>query len=91
MRIPVPGSPVGWYWTISISSRGTPARYARAIPSPVLMAAFVVNEKIRPQPPVQRITALAVMHLTSESRRSMAATPAHRPSSTRSEVTKNSS
>ena len=91
MRIPVPGSPVGWYCTNSISFKGTPAWYARAIPSPVLMAALVVKEKIRPRPPVHRITAFAEMHRTSESRRSIAATPEHRPSSSRSEVTKNSS
>ena len=28
------------------------------MPSPVLMAAFVVNGKTRPQPPVARMTAL---------------------------------
>jgi hypothetical protein len=55
------------------------------------MAALVVKAKIRPRPPVARMTAFAEMHLTSESRRSMAATPEHRPSSTRSFVTKNSS
>src|SRR5713101_458944 len=31
------------------------------MPSPVLIAALVVNEKIRPAPPVQRMTAFAVL------------------------------
>src|SRR5919112_872539 len=42
-----------------MSLRGAPARYASAMPSPVLMLAFVVNGKTLPQPPVQRITAFA--------------------------------
>ena len=44
-----------------MSFNGTPARYASAIPSPFLMLALVVNGKILPQPPVQRMTACAVM------------------------------
>src|SRR3954454_15277243 len=57
--MPVNGSPVGWYWTNSMSLSGAPARYARAMPSPVLMLAFVVNGKTFPQPPVHKITDLA--------------------------------
>ena len=43
IRIPVPGRHVGWNWRNSMSFSGAPARYARAIPSPVLIAPFVVN------------------------------------------------
>ena len=55
------------------------------------MAALVVKEKMRPAPPVARITALARRASTVPVRASIAVTPRHRPSSTRREVTKDSS
>src|SRR6266516_7726273 len=47
----------------SMSLSGTPARYAMAMPSPVLIAPLVVKGKMRPQPPVAMITALAWKHM----------------------------
>jgi hypothetical protein len=55
------------------------------------MFALVVKGKILPQPPVQRMTALAVMAWMFPVASSMATTPWHRPSSTRSLVTNHSS
>ena len=69
------GRPVGWYCTNSMSLSGAPARYARAIPSPFLMLALVVNGKTLPQPPVQRMTALAMMVRICPVDSSMATTP----------------
>src|SRR3954447_18028778 len=89
--MPVNGSPVGWYWTNSMSLSGAPARYARAMPSPVLMLAFVVNGKTFPQPPVHRITDLAATAWIRPVISSMATTPCTRPSSTSSLVTNHSS
>src|SRR5215213_3413403 len=89
--MPVNGSPVGWYWTNSMSLSGAPARYARAIPSPVLMLAFVVNGKTLPQPPVQRITAFAATAWILPVISSTATTPCTRPSSTSSLVANHSS
>jgi len=37
-----------------MSSSGIPARAAMPSPSPVLMKAFVVDQKMRPAPPVAR-------------------------------------
>src|SRR4051812_45853102 len=89
--MPVNGSPVGWYWTNSMSLSGAPARYARAMPSPVLMLAFVVNGKTFPQPPVHKITDLAATAWMRPVISSMATTPWTRPSSTSSLVTNHSS
>ena len=61
------------------------------MPSPVLMLAFVVNGKTLPQPPVARITALAVIAWIRPVRSSTATTPCTRPSSTSSRVTNHSS
>ena len=91
IRMPVPGRPVGWYWTNSMSLSATPARYAIAIPSPVLMAAFVVKGKTRPPPPVQRMTDFARIACSSPVRKSIAVTPWQRPSSTSSRVANHSS
>ena len=61
------------------------------MPSPFLMLALVVKGKTRPQPPVHRMTALAVMISILPDISSMATTPWTRPSSTRSFVTNHSS
>ena len=61
------------------------------MPSPVLMAALVVNGKTRPPPPAQMMTALAVMALTVPSWTLMAVTPQTLPSSTSSWVANHSS
>ena len=79
MRMPVPGSPVGWYWMNSMSLSATPARYAIAIPSPVLIDPLVVKGKTRPAPPVQMITAFPRIALTLPVRSSIAAHPRQRP------------
>ena len=71
------GRPVGWYCTNSMSLSGAPARYASAMPSPVLMLAFVVNGKTFPQPPVASTTALAVMAWIRPVVSSIATTPQH--------------
>ena len=91
MRMPVPGSPVGWYWTNSMSFSGTPSRYASAMPSPVLMLPLVVKGQTLPPPPVQRITERPSTAFISPVRTSRAATPPHCPFSIRSFVTKCSS
>ena len=57
------------------SHKGAPARKARAIPSPFLIFALVVKGKTRPQPPVHRMTARAVMVSTFPDISSMATTP----------------
>ena len=44
--------PVGWNWMNSMSWRGSPARDAIAIPSPVHVWAPVQEKKDRPAPPV---------------------------------------
>ena len=87
----MPGSPVGWYCTNSMSFRPTPARYASAMPSPVFTAALVVNGKMRPAPPVQRITERPSTACILPVRMSNAATPTARPFSTRILVAKYSS
>ena len=74
-----------------MSLSGTPTRYARAMPSPVLMKPFVVNSYTRPQPPVARIVAFPWIATMEPPRRSIATTPAHAPPSTRRLVTKYSS
>ena len=74
-----------------MSLSDAPARYASAIPSPFLIAALVVKGKTLPQPPVQRITAPAVIASILPDIRSSATTPCTRPSSTRSLVTNHSS
>src|SRR6266705_1934571 len=51
--MPVFGSSVGWYWTISISLSGTPALNARAIPSPVF-----IHEDRRSEPFVVPVNIL---------------------------------
>ena len=61
------------------------------MPSPVLMLALVVNGKTRPQPPVQRTTAFAVIASIRPVISSIATTPCTRPSSTSSRVTNHSS
>ncbi len=75
------GRPVGWYWTNSMSFKGAPERYASAIPSPVLMAALVVNGKTRPAPPVHRITARAAIAWILPLEISIATQPCTWPSS----------
>ena len=47
------------------------------MPSPFLMLALVVKGKTLPQPPVQRMTALAVMAWIFPVASSMATTPWH--------------
>ena len=74
-----------------MSLSAAPARYASAMPSPVLIDALVVNGNTLPQPPVQRMTARAVIASTRPEARSMATTPCTRPWSTRSLVTNHSS
>ena len=54
-----PAMPVGWNWKNSMSSSGTPWRYASATPSPVSEKAFDVIRNMRPKPPVANITAAA--------------------------------
>ena len=62
------------------------------MPSPFLMAAFVVKGNTLPQPPVQRMTARAVIASISAGLAGRCATtPCTRPSSTRSLVTNHSS
>ena len=61
------------------------------MPSPVLMAAFVVNGNTRPQPPVARMTALPRIASIRPDISSSATTPQTRPSSTSSRVTCHSS
>src|SRR5215207_9932584 len=61
------------------------------MPSPVLIAALVVNGKTFPQPPVHSTTDFAVMASILPLIRSMATTPCTRPSSIRSRVTNHSS
>jgi hypothetical protein len=75
----------------SMSLRGAPARYASAMPSPLLIAALVVKGNTLPQPPVHRMTARAVIASIFPDLRSIAITPWTRPSSTRSLVTNHSS
>ena len=53
----MPTMPVGWNWKNSMSSSGTPRRYAIATPSPVSENAFEVILNMRPKPPVANITA----------------------------------
>ena len=52
---PLPPTPVGWNWTNSMSSIGTPARAAMAVPSPVHDRADVQHTYARPYPPVARM------------------------------------
>src|SRR6266705_11958 len=59
IRTPAPATPVGWNCQNSMSSRGKPARAAMPRPSPVQMNALVVEEKIRPAPPVAKSVARA--------------------------------
>src|SRR6266850_1861301 len=59
---PAPATPVGWNCQNSMSSRGIPARAAMPRPSPVQMKALVVEEKIRPAPPVAKSVARAQDH-----------------------------
>jgi hypothetical protein len=61
------------------------------MPSPLLIAALVVNGKTLPHPPVHRITARAVIASIFPDARSIATTPCTRPSSTMSLVTNHSS
>ena len=61
------------------------------MPSPVLMAPLVVNGKIRPAPPAQMITALALNSRIVPVRISIAVTPRQTPSSTIRSVEKYSS
>ena len=61
------------------------------MPSPLLIAAFVVNGKTFPHPPVQRMTAREVIASILPDFRSIATTPCTRPSSTSSLVTNHSS
>ena len=61
------------------------------MPSPFLMLALVVKGKTLPQPPVARMTALAVMTWIFPVASSVATTPWQRPASTRSFVTNHSS
>ena len=92
MRIPLPASVVGWYWTISMSISGAPMRYAWAIPSPVQMSALVVGLKHWPAPPEARIVPLAANSSRRPSRMLRAIAPQHWPSSSwQSAVTNHSS
>ena len=61
------------------------------MPSPVLIAALVVKGNTLPQPPVQRMTAFAVIASIRPDIRSIAITPCTRPSSTSRRVTNHSS
>jgi hypothetical protein len=61
------------------------------MPSPVLIAALVVNGNTRPAPPVQTMTALAVIARTLPSWRLSAPTPITVPPSTSSVVAYHSS
>ena len=60
-RMPVLARVVGWYCTISMSISGTPARHAKAKPSPVQINALVEGSNTLPAPPDATITALAQM------------------------------
>ena len=91
MSTPLPARVVGWYWTISMSIRGAPALYARAMPSPVHMRALVLGSKTLPRPPVAMMTALARTTWTSPLLISMSTAPEHSPSSTISDSTNHSS
>ncbi len=87
----MPLSVVGWNWTNSMSASGAPARYASAMPSPVLITAFVLVRKTRPLPPVAKMTALAPIACNPPWIRSHATTPRQTPSSTINAVTYHSS
>ena len=89
--MPVRANVVGWYWTISISIIGTPARHARARPSPVQMIALVEGSNTRPAPPAAMITVFAQIECKVPVLISSATTPTQRPSSMIKSVTNHSS
>ncbi len=91
IRNPFSTRQVGWYWIISMSMIGAPARRAWAMPSPVQMRPLVVGLKHWPAPPEARITFLAEKVSIAPVRMSRATTPMHTPSSTTSEVVNHSS
>src|SRR5712675_2705922 len=62
-----------------MSSSGTPARAAMPRPSPVQMNALVVDEKMRPAPPVAKSVARACRIITSPVSISRAVTPSTWP------------
>src|SRR5216683_1723247 len=80
---PAPATPVGWNCQNSMSSRGIPARAAIPRPSPVLMKALVVDQKIRPAPPVANRVARACRIITSPVSISSAVTPSAWPPESR--------
>src|SRR6266851_396778 len=80
---PAPATPVGWNCQNSMSSRGIPARAAIPRPSPVLMKALVVDQKIRPAPPVANRVARACRIITSPVSISSAVTPSAWPPGSR--------
>ena len=90
--MPVSTRHVGWYCTISMSIKGAPALYARAMPSPVTMRPLVVGLYTWPAPPHARITFLAVNASSCPLRTSRAIAPQQLPdSSSSSEVVNHSS
>ena len=90
IRTPEGIRPVGWNWVNSMSSRGNPARYDMAIPSPVEWCEKVVNSYMRSQPPVAIIIALAWNTYSSPVFKSMAVKPTATLSSTMRDVTNHS-
>ncbi|MNC85785.1 hypothetical protein D3C83_13980 [compost metagenome] len=66
-----------------MSWSGIPARAAMPSPSPVLMNALVLAEKMRPAPPVAKTVAFACRIITSPVSISSAVTPRTVPSSAR--------
>src|SRR6266853_3295162 len=80
---PAPATPVGWNCQNSMSSRGIPARAAIPRPTPVLMKALVVDQKIRPAPPVANSVARACRIITSPVSISSAVTPSAWPPESR--------
>ena len=89
--MPVLASVVGWYWIISMSIMGAPARQASAMPSPVQMIALVEGSNTRPAPPAAMITALARMVCSSPVLMSSTTAPRTWPSSLIRDVTNHSS
>src|SRR5229473_1775202 len=71
--------PVGWNWTISMSRRDRPARYASAMPSAALSAEHAITRYIVGPPPVARSVTRAATAMKRPVRMSRTSAPAARP------------